>query len=49
MKDWKYCNPNFECDKLNYDLLTFAPWSGHKCSVYDLVRAFETKYSCRTW
>ena len=24
MKDWKYCNPNFECDKLNYDLLTFS-------------------------
>lgn len=41
MKDWKYCNPNFECDKLNYDLLTFAPWSGHRCFVYDLVRAFE--------
>ena len=41
MNDWKYYTPKFECDELNYDLLTFAPWSGHRNFVYDFVGAFE--------
>ena len=41
MNDWKYYTPKFECDELNYDLLTFAPWSGHRNFVYDIVGAFE--------
>lgn len=41
MKEWKYNTPKFECDELNYDLLTFAPWSGHRLFVYDFVEAFE--------
>lgn len=41
MNDWKYYSPKFECDELNYDLLTFAPWSGHRNFVYDFVGAFE--------
>ena len=41
MNNWKYYTPKFECDELNYDLLTFAPWSGHRNFVYDFVGAFE--------
>lgn len=37
MNDWKYYNPIFECDKLNYDLLKYAPWSGHRSFVYDFM------------
>ncbi|MDO5388980.1 MAG: class I SAM-dependent methyltransferase [Clostridia bacterium] len=43
MKSWKYGNPEFECDKLNYDLLKFAPWSGHRNFVYDFMAFFEPK------
>lgn len=43
MKNWEYGNPEFECDKLNYDLLKFAPWSGHRNFVYDFIAFFEPK------
>ena len=35
--DWKYYDPVFECDEYNRDMLRFAPWSGHRRFVYDLV------------
>lgn len=37
MEKWKYYKPVFECDELNYYLLKFAPWSGHRNFVYDFV------------
>ncbi|MBQ7265086.1 MAG: class I SAM-dependent methyltransferase [Firmicutes bacterium] len=36
-KKWEYHNPEFECDKLNSELLKYAPWSGHRAFAYDLV------------
>ncbi|WP_283625054.1 class I SAM-dependent methyltransferase [Clostridium butyricum] len=41
MKNWEYHNPKFESDKLNYDLLRYAPWSGHRNFVYDFVVYFN--------
>lgn len=41
MKKWKYYDPLFQCDNLNSDMLKYAPWSGHRNFVYDLVSAFE--------
>ena len=43
MKQWVYNNPQFECDQYNKDLLKYAPWSGHRNFVYDLVRYYEPK------
>ncbi len=43
MKEWKYNNPEFECDKLNYELLRFAPWSGHRNFAYDLTAWLKPK------
>lgn len=37
MEKWKYYKPVFECDELNYYLLKFAPWSGHRNFVYDFM------------
>lgn len=37
MGKWKYYKPVFECDELNYYLLKFAPWSGHRNFAYDFV------------
>lgn len=36
-KMWKYNTPVFECDELNYELLAYAPWSGHRNFAYDLI------------
>ena len=41
MKEWKYYKPRFECDAINYELLRYAPWSGHRNFAYDLVAYFE--------
>ena len=41
MEQWKFHNPVFECDELNYDLLRYAPWSGHRNFTYDLVSYFK--------
>lgn len=41
MKKWIYSNPTFECDKLNYDLLNYAPWSGHRNFAYDFINYFR--------
>ncbi|MGN1317735.1 MAG: class I SAM-dependent methyltransferase [Lachnospirales bacterium] len=43
MKKWKYNNPEFESDKLNYELLKFAPWSGHRNFVYDFMEFLNPK------
>lgn len=40
-KQWEYSSPEFECDKLNNDLLKFAPWSGHRNFAYDFTRWME--------
>lgn len=37
MKEWNYYKPNFECDRINYELLRYAPWSGHRNFAYDLT------------
>lgn len=41
MSNWIYSEPVFECDKLNFDLLSYAPWSGHRAFVYDFMRYFK--------
>jgi len=35
---WKYYSPEFECDALNFELLSSSPWSGHRAFAYDYVR-----------
>lgn len=35
--EWKYYNPIFECDIYNHDMLKYAPWSGHRGFIYDLI------------
>lgn len=39
--EWKYYNPVFECDIYNRDMLKYAPWSGHRNFVYDLMVNLE--------
>lgn len=34
---WNYYSPEFECDKINVDLLRYSPWSGHRNFIYDLM------------
>ncbi len=41
MEEWIYSKPEFECDKLNYDLLKYAPWSGHRSFAYDFMNYFR--------
>ncbi|AOR24587.1 class I SAM-dependent methyltransferase [Clostridium taeniosporum] len=43
MEDWIYHNPKFECDKINYELLRYSPWSGHRNFAYDFVSFFKPK------
>lgn len=43
MKKWIYSKPQFECDKLNHDLLCYAPWSGHRNFAYDFINYFRPK------
>ncbi|NFG28051.1 hypothetical protein FC777_13140 [Clostridium botulinum] len=41
MKEWIYHNPKFECDEINYELLRYSPWSGHRNFAYDFVNFFK--------
>ncbi|MCY6484509.1 class I SAM-dependent methyltransferase [Clostridium aestuarii] len=41
MEEWIYHNPKFECDKVNYELLRYSPWSGHRNFAYDFVSFFK--------
>lgn len=41
MNKWNYNNPRFEADDLNYELLAFAPWSGHRNFAYDFMECFR--------
>lgn len=34
---WTYCNPVFECDEYNKDMLKYSPWSGHRRFIYDFM------------
>lgn len=36
-KLWMYHTPDFESDKLNFEMMKYSPWSGHRRFVYDLV------------
>ncbi len=40
---WEYHQPVFECDKINYELLNYAPWSGHRNFLYDFLAFFKFK------
>ena len=42
-KKWKYYTPDFESEKLNYELIRFAPWSGHRNFAYDFTAWLEPK------
>lgn len=37
MEEWKYNECKFECDSINYELLRYSPWSGHRNFAYDYV------------
>lgn len=41
MKEWVYHEPKFECDEINYELLRYSPWSGHRNFAYDFVSFFK--------
>lgn len=43
MEEWNYHEPKFECDEINYDLLRYSPWSGHRNFAYDFVSFFKPK------
>lgn len=43
MKEWVYHEPKFECDEINYELLRYSPWSGHRNFAYDFISFFEPK------
>lgn len=57
MKEWSYYKPKFECDELNYELLRYSPWSGHRNFAYDFINYFEPEiivelgsyYGCSTF
>lgn len=34
---WEYHQPVFECDKINYEMLNYSPWAGHRAFGYDLI------------
>ncbi|MDO4615698.1 MAG: class I SAM-dependent methyltransferase [Lachnospiraceae bacterium] len=36
-EEWIYHTPEFECDRINPDLLKYSPWSGHRLFAYDYV------------
>ncbi len=41
MRKWTYENPQFECDKINGDLLLYSPWSGHRNFIYDFIAYYR--------
>jgi predicted O-methyltransferase YrrM len=41
--EWKYNEPTFECDEYNHDLLSYAPWSGHRNFAYDFMNYYRPK------
>lgn len=43
MKEWVYHEPKFECDEINYELLRYSPWSGHRNFAYDFVSFLNHK------
>ena len=57
MNEWIYYKPKFECDELNYELLRYSPWSGHRNFAYDFINYFKPKvvvelgsyYGCSTF
>lgn len=34
---WMYCDPVFECDEYNKDMLKYSPWAGHRRFIYDFM------------
>lgn len=41
MSNWKYSEPDFECDFYNKELLVNSPWSGHRNFAYDLITFYQ--------
>lgn len=54
MTSWKLHTPKFQCDEMNYDILFYSPWSGHRHFAYDFVNWYKpamivelgTHYGC---
>lgn len=55
--EWKYNDPDFECDAYNKEMLCYSPWSGHRFFGYDLICNLKPKtvvelgsfYGCSTF
>lgn len=41
MREWNYYQPEFECDKINKELLEYAPWSDLRNFAYDFISFFQ--------
>lgn len=57
MKEWIYNKCEFESDSINYELLKYSPWSGHRNFAYDYISYYNPKnivelgsyYGCSTF
>ena len=57
MKEWMYNQCKFESDIINYELLRYSPWSGHRNFAYDYISYYNPKnivelgsyYGCSTF
>ena len=37
MEKWTYYKPDFKCDQINYEMLCYSPWAGHRNFAYDYI------------